>query len=114
MSEEKKLSLANIEGSINRLTRRLDELQKTVDLLFEDRKILEEVLGSIAHLKEIVHTSQSHQDNLTKDVKAEIKDVQFAVEDKVEEVKQTIDKKKIIKISGKSILSKLLFWKEGG
>ena len=112
MSEDtKKLSLSLIEGSLNRLTRRLDELQKTVDLLFADRKILEEVLGSIAHLKEIVHTSQSHQDNLTKDVKAEIVESKMEVKDKVADLTDKIDNKKVIKITGKSILSKLLFWK---
>lgn len=101
LRQEKILSLRNINEELSRLNRRIDEMQKSLDSLFADRKILEELLGSIAHLKELVLSNQKHQDNLQKDVKAEVIDTKLEMKDKVTELQEDLSKRKIIRIAGK-------------
>ena len=109
--EEKQVKESNIEGSLNRLSRRVDTMQKSLDLLFEDRKILEEILGSLAMLKELQFSTRSHQENLTKDIKAEVVDTKMEVKDKVNEIVGSLDKKKIIRIPDKGFLRRFMFWR---
>lgn len=90
------LELRKLGDEVKKVVRRQDEISKQVDLLFKDREILEDMQGSIKHLQEIILQNQTHQDNTKKDLKADIKGVQFAVEDKVDEVRLGIEEKTVL------------------
>ena len=80
----------NVVDELKRLTRRVDTLQKSVDLLSQDREILEDLLGRMTSVEEVLRANREHQDLRTKDIKADISDVKDTVEAKVSEVQETV------------------------
>ena len=97
MDKNLQLKISNLSDEIKKVVRRQDELQKSVDLLFADREILEDLQGSIKHLQEIILANQVHQDNTKKDLKADVKEVglkveetQAIVEDATTSIKETV------------------------
>lgn len=115
MSTEEKLTKENTEGAINRLTRRIDELQGTVDKLVDKdktrEKMLEEVLASLASLKQLQSSARDHHDLVSEEIKEEVQFVKVKVANKVDEIGAALDKKKIIRLPSKSIFKKILFWR---
>ena len=113
--EEKQVKESNTEGAINRLTRRIDDMQKTIDVLVNKDKtreqMLEEVLASLASLKQFTVSTRDHHDNLTQEIKAEVVESKMEVKDKVADLSDKIDQKKVIKVVNKNILNKILFWR---
>lgn len=71
-NEQIQLEFSRLSDAFNKLIRRVDGLQKSVDLLYQDREILEDMLGSIKSLQEVLLYSRQHVDNAVKDVKAEV------------------------------------------
>jgi hypothetical protein len=71
-TEALSLQVKETKESLDKLVRRVDGLQKSVDLVYADREILEDIQGSISALKEILVSHKSHVDTATKDVKAEV------------------------------------------
>lgn len=110
--DEKKVLKENLEGSINRLARRADELRRDLDIalgrLQTQQEMIEEVLASQASLKQFVVSSRQHADLKTEEVKDEIKETQAVIKNKVEDVSEIIKQKKIIKISDNGLLHKIL------
>lgn len=102
MDNETKLAIETLTDQVKKVVRRQDELQKSVDLLYKDREILEDMQGSIKHLQEIIIQNQQHQDNTKKELRADVKESQFAVEAKVDQVQKIIDEKTVIVKSKKS------------
>lgn len=91
MDNNIQLELEKLRDEVGKVVRRQDEIQKTVDLLFTDRQILEDVQGSIKHLQEIILQNQEHQDNTKKDLKADVKDIKISMENKVEAVQAIVE-----------------------
>lgn len=89
--EEVQIVLARLEDEIKKVIRRVDGLQKSVDLLYQDREILEDMQGSIKSLQEVLLYSRQHVDNAVKDVKAEVIEQGFKVEEKVQAVKMSVE-----------------------
>ncbi len=89
--EEVQIVLARLEDEIKKVIRRVDGLQKSVDLLYQDREILEDMQGSIKSLQEVLLYSRQHVDNAVKDVKAEVIEQGFKVEEKVQAVKTSVE-----------------------
>ena len=99
------LRLSAIEEELKKVTRRQDEIQKSVDLLFQDRTILEDLVGSVGHLKEIILQNQEHQDTKGNSLKADIQYVAHTAED----IKSTVDDKTVIvKSKNQGLLDKIL------
>ena len=102
-------------SAINRLTRRIDNMQATIDVLVNKDKtrelMLEEVLASLASLKQFTITTREHHDVQTADVKSDIKDTEIKVAQKIEKIGEQLDKKQIIRLPSKGILTKLLFFR---
>ena len=108
-NEQVKLAITNLSDEVKKIVRRQDDIQKSVDLLFADREILEDMQGSIKHLQEIIIQNQQHQDNTKKDLKADVKESQLSVEAKVDEVQKTMNEKTVIvKTEKENIFSKIL------
>ena len=110
MSDEKTLTIAKISESINKLSRKIDGIEKYLELIYKERELLDELLASNSMIKEFILSSRQHQENLTRDVKLEVQEVQSKVEDKVDEIGQQLEKKKIIKIPDKGIFKRILWW----
>ena len=89
-NEQIQLELSRLSDAFNKLIRRVDGLQKSVDLLYQDREILEDMQGSIKSLQEVLLYSRQHVDNAVKDVKAEVIEQGLKVEEKVQSVKETV------------------------
>lgn len=95
------VKLSKLEEEIKKVTRRLDETQKSVDLLFKDREILEDIQGSISHLKEIIVQNQQHQDVKHEDIKSDIQEVAHTTQDMAEN-------SVVVRTTNKSLLTKLI------
>ncbi len=98
-----------MEEELKKIVRRLDSLQKTTDLLFQDRNILEDILSRLSAVEQALHLNKEHQTEMQKDMKADVKDVKFAVQDKIDEVKETMTEKTVIvNAKNQNLFQKLL------
>lgn len=96
--DEIKIELQKLTERIDQVVRRQDEIQKAVDLLFTDRAILEDMQANITGLKEIIVLNQQHQDTARQNLRADIKDVQIRLEDKVDKVQDSVNNTEVILI----------------
>lgn len=89
-NESLELEVAKLTDEVKKVKSRVYELQKTVDLLYKDREILEDIQGSIRKLQELQIQARVHHDNMAQDIKADVKESQLAVEEAVDEVKEDV------------------------
>lgn len=87
---------AKMTDEFKKSHRDMDQLQKTVDLLYKEREIMEDTQGSIQSFKELSIHNRNHQDNAIKGVKTDINQVKEAVELKIDEVKNIMDDHTVI------------------
>jgi|SRR3972149_345761 len=93
---------------LKKIVRRVDTIQKTLDLLYQDRNILEDILSRLTALEYSLNLNKDHQTQVQKDIKADIGEVAITVEDKMEEVKEKLDNKTVvIRSSKKNIFQKI-------
>lgn len=76
--------------------RRLDSLEKNMELVLKDRNLLEDIELQLSELKTALHMNRERQGEVKKELSADMKDVQNAVEDKVQEIKDIVDNKEIL------------------
>lgn len=93
------ISLEKLIDELAKTNRRIDQMQKTLDLLFADREILETIQGKITGLEEQVKLSRQHDISVKKDITHEVQmsgdRVKAAVETQVEEIKDIVAKKRL-------------------
>ena len=100
---------ADVSDELKRLSRRIEEIGKTTDLLFNDRELLEDILARLSAVESAIHLSRSTQTENAKNTKADINEVKDIVEAKVDEVNETIDSQTVIVKSPKeSVLQKII------
>lgn len=102
MSEN--IKLVEISDKVENLTRRMSEMQKSVDLVNEDRSILETIQARILALEERVNLQSQHDEAIRKDIKEEVNKVQTAVEARL---KSFLSEVQIKKTKSKSLLERL-------
>jgi len=83
-------------------------MQKTLDLLYKDRELLETIQGKITDLDEQIKLSREHDRTISQDIKAEVNVTSDEVKEKVAEVKKVIENKKVIRVVVKSWWTNLL------
>jgi chromosome segregation ATPase len=88
--EQLKVGLNSLTDQLQNLSRQVRTLQESVDLVFEDRQILEDIKARIVALEEKVLLSRQHQDTVTKSIKADILGVKSTVTEKVKEVQDSV------------------------
>ena len=97
-----------VEDELAKFSRRLDSIQKTIDLLFADREILENIQGRLTGLEEQVKLARMHDNEVRKDIKDEIQtsgqQVVATVETKIDEIKS---KAKVISKKRRSLWERL-------
>lgn len=84
------VGIAKFEDELKKVVRRVDQIQKSVDILYQDREILEDMQGSIQALKEVLLHNRQHMETAVKDVKAEVIEQGAKVEDKVNQMKDSV------------------------
>lgn len=84
------VGIAKFEDELKKVVRRVDQIQKSVDILYQDREILEDMQGSIQALKEVLLHNRQHIDTVVKDVKAEVIEQGAKVENKVNQMKDSV------------------------
>ena len=70
--------------------RELKDLRNQLTLIYEEREILEDIIGSIKAFSEKLTFHRGHIDNIVDDVKGDVKESQLSVEEKMEEVKKEV------------------------
>jgi hypothetical protein len=77
------VALSGFATQFNEVMRKQEQGQKSLDLIFADRTILEEIAGSVQHLKEIHIQGREHQDTMAKAVQESVGKVQTKVEEAI-------------------------------
>lgn len=103
-----KIPDSTVTDELKRLSRRVEEVSKTVELQYKDRDILEDILNRLGAVETALHMNREHQTEMQKETTANIKKVEFSVEDKVAEVKDSItDKTIMVTAKNQNILGKI-------
>lgn len=85
------------DDKLDKIIRRQDSLQNTMDLLYKDRELLEDIHTRLGMLTEALVSNKKHQTQVDENIKQEVASVKVVIEDK------TV----IIKASEKSILERI-------
>lgn len=108
-NQSDKISLTQVSDELKRLSRRIEEIGKTLDLLYQDREILEDVLSRMGAVETAIHLQRSNATENAKDIKENIDEVKDVVEAKVGEVSENLnDKTVIVKSPKQSIIEKIM------
>lgn len=113
-TQSDKISNTQISDELKRLSRRIEEIGKTLDLLYQDREILEDVLSRMTAVETAIHLQRSNATENAKDIKENIDDVKNVVEAKVGEVSESMDDKTLIVKSPKESVIQKIINKIGG
>lgn len=119
-------SLERIENLISHLIdeekktkRAVDTVQKSADLIYQDRQILEDVVGGIGSLRDVLLKNREHQELVRKDIKADVSEVIDKTEQakkematKVDEVKEGVQEMVIDVSNNVKEVTKKSFWKK--
>ncbi len=104
-------SLHRLEDELAKNNRRIDELNKKVDLLYQDREILENIIGRLTGLEEQVKLARQHDDVVRKDIKDEFNIVGdrliAKIQLKVDQIEDLLKKKQKLK-SKPSLIRRIL------
>ena len=99
--EEIKLELEKITEEQQKTNRRIDTMQKSLDLLFADREIFEDMQGRLTAIEEKMGLVRHHDETIRNDIKQEIQlsgdKVTAKVETKIDEIKSMVSKKKTVR-----------------
>lgn len=103
------MGTTELVDEFKRLSRRIDEQGKTIDLVCKDRDILEDILHRLGVIESVLNIQGSTIKENAKNAKADMIEVKDIVEAKVDEVNQTIDEKTlIVKSLKESVLQKIV------
>lgn len=92
-NEEIKTELKKNNEIFEEIKRQYDSIQKSLDLIYSDRNLIEGMKADIGSIRSLILTFDKHNENLTQDLKKEVIDTGSKVEQSAEEVKDTVDYK---------------------
>jgi hypothetical protein len=95
-NESLKILIDSVQQDVAKLDRKQDVQQKSLDILYQDREILESILAGISELKQLIVSHREHQDTAMKDVKQEVTDTKDTVSENIGTLVDSIDKKKVV------------------
>jgi murein DD-endopeptidase MepM/ murein hydrolase activator NlpD len=82
------LGLDKVEDELGRNTRRLDELQRTLDSVSADRDILEDIQGKLGELKETVKLNSESLVSTKKELRDEFRTTVEILENQIKEIEE--------------------------
>ena len=80
------LNLDKVNDELSKNTRRLDEIQRSVDVVSADRDILEDLQGKMVELKEIVRTNSDNLVSTKKELKEEFRTNVEIMDNRIKEI----------------------------
>jgi len=87
-----------IEDELKSLNRRMERVEKKIDLIDSDRQILEDILGRMTQILEVWKITRQHDNTVRKDIKEEINlvgdKIEASVETKIEEMGSSFKSRK--------------------
>ncbi len=112
-----KTELIRLNDNIIENNKIFKSIESYLNLIYKDRDLLSGHDEKLSGIRELILNFDRHNENLTKDVQKELAETKTRVEEKTEEVKDTVEHhvgelvdKKIIKVPNKSIFKKIMFW----
>lgn len=90
--------IETVEINQKQILRRLESVEKSVDLILKKMDLLEDVELQLSEVKTAMHMNREKQGEVRKELSADIRDVQNAVTDSVQEVKNIVDNKEILMV----------------
>ena len=89
--------------AIDKLVRRLDSIQKSLDLLYQDRQLFEDILGRLTAVETQLKVSRQHDNEVRNDIKHEIGNIEdrtvAAVETSIEGLQSFVKNRNPVKKS---------------
>jgi len=105
----------HIIDELKRLSRRIEEIRKVLDLLFKDREILEDLLTRMSAVENALKLQRATTTESTKDLRADVAEMKDMVETKVDQVSETMDNKTVIvKTAQPNMIQKIVDRLKGG
>ena len=107
--EHLKTEIFNVVNELKSIKRSQGSIQKSLDLIYDDRKILEDMQAADRRTQELLIYNRDHVERVMQDTKAEVVESKIEVGDKIDEVKEVIGqngKDGIIKKIRKRILGR--------
>ncbi len=78
-----------VEDELANIKRRLESLQKTLDLLYQDRNMMEDIVSRLQMVENALHLNKEHQTEVQQDIKQEINSVKDSIGEKTVILKGT-------------------------
>ena len=98
-----------IQDELAKVSRRIDTMQTSMDILNKDRNILEDILSRLSAVEHALHLNKDHQTEMQKDIKQEIREAGAIVENTVHDMSNKIDNSTmIVKTANGNILTKIM------
>lgn len=98
-----------ITDEVKRLSRRIEEIGKTLDLLYQDREILEDILTRLSSVEGALNLQRTNQTEMVKNIKADIGEVKDTVEAKMDEAAVAMNENTlIVKSPTESVIQKII------
>ena len=95
--EEINIHLDRLDRDFKEITKQFSSIQTSLDLIYSDRDLLEDIQNEITKVRELVLSADKHNVDLTKDVKRVVEtktdEVKFTVEEKTNEVRKKLIKR---------------------
>ena len=120
--EEIKLEFVKVADAFGSLARKVDTLQNTTNLIFQDRSLLEDIQAAVRSVQDVLLSNRQHQDMVSHDLKADVAEVHDKVEktkkdviNKVEDVQDTFEENTselIERVAQKKDIIKQVFWEK--
>ena len=95
-----------IKQELKNLTRAVYEVAEYQQVTIKRMEILDDISEKLEALTQVMQSNREKQGEVHKDLKADVKKIEFAVEDKVQEVKDMVDGANFLVVK-KGILDKV-------
>jgi len=95
-----------IKQELKNLTRAVYEVAEYQQVTIKRMEILDDISEKLEALTQVMQSNREKQGEVHKDLKADVKKIEFAVEDKVQEVKDMVDGANILVVK-KGLLDKV-------
>ena len=97
----------SLQDELKKLSRRIDTMQKSVDILNDDRNMLEDILTRLSAVEQALNLNKDHQIEMNKNIKEEIREAGVIAENAVLEVKDSLSEKTIVVSNTNNLFDKI-------
>ena len=95
------LKIEEVLAEKKETNRLIDSINKYLELIYKDRELINESNANVSGLRAEVLQHTQHQENIKDDTNFRLEEVKDKVVGKIDEIKETIDNKKVIKVKNR-------------